>query len=70
MQTSGVARTRNYTVIASAAKQSIVPQRGRLDCFASLAMTWSQPRYALYPHPEEPAKRPSRRAPMLTAENS
>src|SRR5437016_1809688 len=27
------------TVIASEAKQSIVPQKGRMDCFASLAMT-------------------------------
>jgi hypothetical protein len=27
------------TVIASAAKQSIVPREERMDCFASLAMT-------------------------------
>jgi hypothetical protein len=26
-------------VIASAAKQSIVPQKERMDCFAALAMT-------------------------------
>src|ERR1700752_3057227 len=35
------ARSRNYIhVIASAAKQSIVPYKGRMDCFAALAMTW------------------------------
>jgi hypothetical protein len=26
-------------VIASAAKQSIAPRKGRMDCFAALAMT-------------------------------
>ena len=29
------------TVIASEAKQSIVPHKERMDCFASLAMTWN-----------------------------
>jgi hypothetical protein len=31
-------------VIASAAKQSIVPQKERMDCFAALAMTAIQGR--------------------------
>src|SRR5829696_8260419 len=29
-------------VIASAAKQSILPRNERVDCFASLAMTWKE----------------------------
>jgi len=32
-------RKRAFAVIASAAKQSILPLRGKMDCFASLAMT-------------------------------
>jgi len=28
-------------VIASEAKQSILPLRGEMDCFAALAMTWN-----------------------------
>jgi hypothetical protein len=36
----GRSRTRNYVnVIASAAKQSILPLRREMDCFAALAMT-------------------------------
>jgi hypothetical protein len=31
---------RIISVIASAAKQSISPRKGRMDCFAALAMTW------------------------------
>jgi hypothetical protein len=30
----------SHNVIASAAKQSIVPHKERMDCFAALAMTW------------------------------
>jgi len=29
----------NYAVIASESKQSIAPQKERMDCFDSLAMT-------------------------------
>src|SRR5712691_11498891 len=29
------------TVIASEAKQSILPRKERMDCFAALAMTWN-----------------------------
>src|SRR6266850_6209199 len=36
------------TVIASAAKQSILPLRGEMDCFASLAMT---PKHTFTPSP-------------------
>jgi hypothetical protein len=32
-------QTATPTVIASAAKQSILPPRGEMDCFAALAMT-------------------------------
>src|SRR3954453_9785671 len=35
----GVWRTPSQSVIASGAKQSRIPPRGRLDCFAALAMT-------------------------------
>jgi len=35
-------RERVFAVIASAAKQSISPRKGRMDCFASLAMTVQQ----------------------------
>ena len=37
-------------VIASAAKQSILPLRGEMDCFAALAMT-------LNPHTASPSRR-------------
>ena len=41
---------RPETVIASEAKQSILPRKGRMDCFAALAMTQNtftaSPRYA------------------------
>ena len=37
---TAVLEFRHLLVIASAAKQSISPRKGRMDCFASLAMTW------------------------------
>src|SRR5437762_6016405 len=33
--------SRAPAVIASEAKQSILPRKGRMDCFAALAMTWN-----------------------------
>jgi len=57
-------------VIASEAKQSTAPQKGRMDCFASLAMTWRQPRHALSAHSEEAAKAVSKGPNATTAENS
>jgi len=38
-ETPEVVRRVLSSVIASAAKQSIAPQKERMDCFASLAMT-------------------------------
>ena len=37
-------------VIASEAKQSIAPNKGRVDCFASLAMTKNKQRRAKKPY--------------------
>ena len=38
------------TVIASAAKQSVLPLRGKMDCFAALAMTL---KHAFTPSPRD-----------------
>ena len=57
-------------VIASAAKQSMAPQKGRMDCFAALAMTWRELRHTLSPHPEEAAKAVSKGPNAPTAESS
>jgi len=50
-------------VIASAAKQSILSLRGKMDCFASLAAVIARERAGeeYRPHPEELAKQASRR---------
>jgi hypothetical protein len=34
---------RHFSVIASAAKQSMSRHKERMDCFAALAMTWIEP---------------------------
>jgi hypothetical protein len=39
MRTVGRLKFETLHVIASEAKQSIAPNKGRVDCFASLAMT-------------------------------
>jgi hypothetical protein len=42
MTTGGAARLEAVIARSEATKQSILPLRGEMDCFASLAMTASQ----------------------------
>ena len=48
-------------VIASEAKQSISPHKERMDCFASLAMTWMGPRVRTKSTPTAPPRSYRRR---------
>src|SRR4030088_3525353 len=59
---TGSAQSIARAVIASAAKQSILPRKGRMDCFAALAMTVSRRWHSTARHTRSRHRPPTGRA--------